>query len=194
MIKKVRKKGPVWAHFIIVDKSNNSHPPVQCKYCSKKYQRAVPERMQVHLDKCPKAPIIAKSQSGKQPVIDDFNDRMSEDDQNANVLSSQHFFHRLQPPFKLQNSEEINMQTDYSDQTESHTNIYHLGYCYQHGIGIERNETRAFQLYKEAAENGHINSKYNLGRCYQHGIGIEKNEIKAFELFKEAAQKGHESK
>ncbi|CAB5191661.1 hypothetical protein GLOIN_2v1786332 [Rhizophagus irregularis DAOM 181602=DAOM 197198] len=101
MIKKVRKKGPVWAHFIIVDKSNNSHPPVQCKYCSKKYQRAVPERMQVHLDKCPKAPIIAKSQSGKQPVIDDFNDRMSEDDQNANVLSSQHFFHRLQPPFKI---------------------------------------------------------------------------------------------
>lgn len=49
-----RKKGPVWDHFqIIGDNFNkdNKHPHVQCNYCSKDFQRAVPKRMQVHLNK-----------------------------------------------------------------------------------------------------------------------------------------------
>ncbi|CAG8679137.1 1460_t:CDS:2 [Rhizophagus irregularis] len=106
MIRRERKKGPVWEHFIIVDKSNNSHPPVQCKYCSKKYERAVPERMQAHLNKCQTALNDSKLQSRQQPIIVNFtSDRMGED-QNVNVLLS---------PFKLQNnSEEINVQIDYT--------------------------------------------------------------------------------
>ncbi|CAB4390905.1 unnamed protein product [Rhizophagus irregularis] len=192
MIRKERKKGAVWKHFFkTVVESNNSHPPVQCKYCCKNYQRAVPERMQAHLDKCPKAPSNAKSQPKQQQLINNFNGGHMSEDQNANILSSQHFTQRPQSSFELQDSEEMNMQIEYSDQSEPPSNIRHLGYCYQYGIGIEKNEIRAFQLYKEAAEKGHINSKYDLGRCYLHGVGIEKNEIKAFELYKEVAQNGH---
>ena len=33
-----------------------------------------------------------------------------------------------------------------------------LGYCYQEGIGTEKNEIKAFELYKEAAEKGHISA------------------------------------
>src|SRR5579862_1982322 len=59
----VRKKGPVWEHFNSGSR-NDSHPHVQCKYCLKDFKRAIPERMQAHLDKkCPNAPSNAKSQS-----------------------------------------------------------------------------------------------------------------------------------
>jgi hypothetical protein len=66
MIRKARKKRPVWKHFNSGDRNINSHPYVQCKYCFKDFQRAVPERMQAHLDKCPGAPNNAKSQSKQQ--------------------------------------------------------------------------------------------------------------------------------
>ncbi|CAB5362704.1 unnamed protein product [Rhizophagus irregularis] len=191
MTRKERKKSDAWNHFFkTVVESNNSHPPVQCKYCCKSYQRAVPVRMQTHLNRCPNAPSDAKLLPKQQQLINNFNDGHMSEEQNANILS-QHFIHRPQSPFELQDSEEMNMQTEYSDQSESPSNIHHLGYCHQYGIRIEKNEIKAFQLYKEAAEKGHINSKYNLGRCYQLGAGIEKNEAKAFELYKEVAQNGH---
>ncbi|CAB4485445.1 unnamed protein product [Rhizophagus irregularis] len=126
MIRKERKKGPVWVHFKTVVESNNSHPPVQCKYCYKNYQRAVPERMQAHLDKCPKAPSNAKSQP-KQQLINNFNGGHMSEDQDANtILSSQHFIQRPQSPFESQDSEEMNMQIEYSDQLESPRNLHHL--------------------------------------------------------------------
>ncbi|RIA82657.1 hypothetical protein C1645_835015, partial [Glomus cerebriforme] len=158
----VRKKGPVWKHFNIESQNNASHPYVRCKYCSKHFERAVPERMQAHLDKkCPEAPNIAKSQHRKQNTtsrIDNLSDSLSEE-----ILDI------LVPPSKM----------------------YQFGYRYQHGIGTEKNETKAFKFYKQAAEKGHIDSMNDLGYCYQHGIGTEKNEIKAFELYKEAADKGN---
>ncbi|POG81377.1 kinase-like domain-containing protein, partial [Rhizophagus irregularis DAOM 181602=DAOM 197198] len=57
-------------------------------------------------------------------------------------------------------------------------------------IKLNTNETKAFELYKEAAEKGDIMAIKDLGNCYQNGIGIEKDETKAFELYKEAAEKG----
>ncbi|CAG8615248.1 10059_t:CDS:1, partial [Rhizophagus irregularis] len=119
MIRKERKKGAVWKHFFkTVVESNNSHPFVQCKYCCKNYQRAVPERMQAHLDKCSKAPSNAKSQPKQQQLINNFNGGHMSEDQNANILSSQHFTQRPQSSFELQDSEEMNMQIEYSDQSE----------------------------------------------------------------------------
>src|SRR5207247_8292475 len=59
-------------------------------------------------------------------------------------------------------------------------NIFLLAILYQLGIGNEKNEIKAFELYKKAAEQNHDNSIYMLGSCFQFGIGTEKNEIKAF--------------
>ncbi|GBC07859.1 hypothetical protein RclHR1_07730012 [Rhizophagus clarus] len=63
-----KKRGPVWKHWTVITQNqvennrNNSHPPVQCNYCTKIFDRAVPSRMQIHLDKeCPGAPDNAKS-------------------------------------------------------------------------------------------------------------------------------------
>ncbi|CAB5394011.1 unnamed protein product [Rhizophagus irregularis] len=161
----VRKKGPVWDHFEILNNAVNSHPHVRCKYCPKEYKRAVPKRMQFHLDKnCAQAPNSTKSQSNMEKSL---NLSLSK------VLS----------PYNLSNRE-----TD--DIDLSPEDLHHLGYCYQRGIGTEKNEVKAFQLYKVAANKGLVISINNLGYCYQHGIGTEKDEVKAFGLYREAAEKG----
>ncbi|GET03286.1 kinase-like domain-containing protein [Rhizophagus clarus] len=210
----VRRKGPVWEHYNSVNSGNDPHPHVRCKYCSKDFQRAVPERMQAHLDKkCPKAPNNAKSKFSQQntsSIIDNLNDRISEEEQksletllskalnSAEVSSSFvdnplviQFFQRLRPSFKLPNREVVNIiQTDDNDQLKS-SDIHHLAYCYRYGIGTEKNEFKAFELYKKATDRGHVDSIYNLGECYYNGTGVEKNESKAFELYKDAAEKGY---
>ena len=62
-----KKKGVIWKHWTIITQNsttNNSHPTVQCNYCSKVFDRAVPVRMQAHLDKdCLNASSNAKSKS-----------------------------------------------------------------------------------------------------------------------------------
>ena len=60
----VRKKKPVWEHFLKTESEDDrKHPSVRCKHCGKTYKRAVPKRMQAHLDECSNAPNNAKSQS-----------------------------------------------------------------------------------------------------------------------------------
>jgi TPR repeat protein len=61
--------------------------------------------------------------------------------------------------------------------------MYQLGYYYQFGIGTDKDETKAFESYKEAAEKGHVDSIFDLGYCYQYGIGTEINITKANELY-----------
>lgn len=61
-----KKKGVVWKHWTVKQtentNNNKSHPSVQCNYCPKVFDRAVPLRMQNHLDKeCLGAPDDAKS-------------------------------------------------------------------------------------------------------------------------------------
>ncbi|RGB43058.1 kinase-like domain-containing protein, partial [Rhizophagus diaphanus] len=63
-------------------------------------------------------------------------------------------------------------------------------YIVSENKGTNKNEVKAFGLYKEAAIKGNISSIYQLGICYQDGIGTEKDEKKAFELYKKAAEKG----
>jgi TPR repeat protein len=210
-----REKGPVWEHFNIKSRNDNSHPHVQCKYCSKDFKRGIPERMQAHLNKkCPKAPNNVKSQSLQQNI----NDNIDEEEQKhlvlllENALSSAEvsssfvenplviqFFQRLRPSFKLPSRETINHSGSSTEKSvelykkaaeKGHiVSIYELGCCYQYGKGIEKNEIKALELYKVAAEKGYTKSLTKLGWCYYYGIGTEKNEVKAFELFKEAADK-----
>ncbi|CAB4373833.1 unnamed protein product [Rhizophagus irregularis] len=148
----VRRKGPVWEHFQIISKNDNSHPHVRCKYCPKEFKRAIPERMQAHLNS--HSPNNTDLQNNIL-AIDNSNNRLSEEEKKSlefllsKVLSSS---------FKLQN-EEVKMQIDDTNLS----GIRHLGYCYQHGIETEKNEIKAFELYEAAAEKGDIDSIYQLG-------------------------------
>ncbi|EXX71914.1 uncharacterized protein OCT59_019037 [Rhizophagus irregularis] len=77
-----------------------------------------------------------------------------------------------------------------SDNIDKQENIILLGEFFRQGIGTEKDEIKAFELYKAAAENGNIKSIYQLGEYYFYGIGTKKNVIKAVEMYKEAAGRG----
>lgn len=49
-------------------------------------------------------------------------------------------------------------------------------------------EKRAFECFKEAADEGIAEASYKLGDCYKNGIGCEANEHEAFLLYKQAAK------
>ncbi|CAB4409268.1 unnamed protein product [Rhizophagus irregularis] len=123
----VRKKGPVWEHFRIISNNDNPHPHVQCKHCSKDFQRAVPERMQAHLNKkCPKAPNHAKSQTKQQNTTSKIGniEHMSEEEQKSLGLL---LVKALTSSFKLSTREKAKMQTDDNEQLLYPSDIHHLG-------------------------------------------------------------------
>lgn len=49
------------------------------------------------------------------------------------------------------------------------------GYCYENGIGIERNVKESFRLYKEASKLNDPFSFVQVGRCFEYGIGVRKD-------------------
>ena len=74
-----------------------------------------------------------------------------------------------------------------SAEQENSDGQYQLGRCYKDGIGIEKDEAKAFEWYKKSAEEeNNYRSKnkiaqYNLGGSYERGDGVEKDEVKAFD-------------
>ncbi|RIA85252.1 hypothetical protein C1645_857860 [Glomus cerebriforme] len=64
-----------------------------------------------------------------------------------------------------------------------------LGYYYKNGIGVTKDDKKAFEWYLKAANNrGDTCAQYNLGICYQDGTGINKNDEKAFTWYYESAK------
>ena len=58
-----------------------------------------------------------------------------------------------------------------------------LGNYYQNGIGVLKDEKKAFEWYLKSANNGCALGQCDLGYCYENGIGIDKNETKAIEWY-----------
>ncbi|RIB26278.1 kinase-like domain-containing protein [Gigaspora rosea] len=66
--------------------------------------------------------------------------------------------------------------------------VYWLGYCYEYGIGIEKDENKAFIHYQKSADMNNSKGMYKVGYCYSLGIGVEKDNYKAFEHYKKSAE------
>lgn len=58
---------------------------------------------------------------------------------------------------------------------------YMLGLCLQAGLGVDKDEKRAFEIYKALPE--HVGAMYMLSRAYLNGTGCDKNLDEAFRLF-----------
>src|SRR5687767_5067004 len=67
--------------------------------------------------------------------------------------------------------------------------LCNLGGCYELGIGVEKDESKAFKYYKKSAKRGYLGAKFPLGYCYVNGIGTKVDEKKGFKLYNEAAGK-----
>ena len=70
--------------------------------------------------------------------------------------------------------------------------ISHLGEKYFYGeLGLQKDETRAVELWTEAEELGSIDALYNLGVSHYFGDGVQEDKNKAAEYYKKAAMLGH---
>ena len=66
-----------------------------------------------------------------------------------------------------------------------------LGYCYEYGLGVEKNIYQAVYWYKKSAEQGDDVAQCNLGSCYKNGVGVDKDYNEAFYWFKKSADQGN---
>ena len=66
-----------------------------------------------------------------------------------------------------------------------------LGYCYQYGQGVDKDETEAVKWYRKAAEQGYATAQCNLGYCYKYGHGVDKDETEAVKWYRKAAEQSY---
>lgn len=67
-----------------------------------------------------------------------------------------------------------------------------MGYLYEMGYGVNRNQNTAANLYKQAIMmSGERESMDRLGYLYECGCGVEKNINMAFNLYTASAQQGY---
>ncbi|RHZ55525.1 hypothetical protein Glove_414g7 [Diversispora epigaea] len=64
-----------------------------------------------------------------------------------------------------------------------------LAYMYFHGIGVEKDTKKAFQIYSKAADEGSHRALNCMAYCYR--FGFEKSEEKSLELYLKSAKKGN---
>ena len=65
-----------------------------------------------------------------------------------------------------------------------------LGDCYEKGIGVEQNISKAIALYLKAMELGEATAKWSLGELFYRGEGLPMDKEEAYRLLKEAADDG----
>ena len=67
---------------------------------------------------------------------------------------------------------------------------YKLGYLYDFGEGVLKDDKEAVKWYTKAAEQGLSKSQYNLSLMYYEGEGIEQDQIEAVKWLTKAAEQG----
>lgn len=77
-----------------------------------------------------------------------------------------------------------------ADQGHTSAQTY-LGYMYQQGQGVPKDETEAVRWYRQAANQGYATAQTNLGWMYQYGQGISKDEAEAARWYRLAADQGY---
>ena len=50
--------------------------------------------------------------------------------------------------------------------------VFLLGWCYQNGVGVAKDDKEAVRLYSLAAQQGDSDAQRNLGWCYQNGVEL----------------------
>lgn len=64
----------------------------------------------------------------------------------------------------------------------------HIGIAYQLGLGVEQDEYKAYECYREAASIENIEGLIRLAVCYRDGIGVEEDIHESCKLFMKAAE------
>ena len=59
------------------------------------------------------------------------------------------------------------------------------------GIGVAKDEKKAFEWFTKSAEQGGAYDRIDLGECYEKGKGVAKDEKKAVEWYIKSAEQGN---
>jgi TPR repeat protein len=71
--------------------------------------------------------------------------------------------------------------------------IVNLAHHYASGKGVEKDDDKAMQLYRQASDAGYPPAMRQLADRYMRGNGVRKNEEMAVQLLREAARVGDAS-
>lgn len=69
---------------------------------------------------------------------------------------------------------------------------YNLGWVYDNGRGVTKDEVEAVRWYRKAAEQGYADAQNNLGVMYEYGTGVTKNDIEAIHWYRKAEGAGND--
>jgi len=69
---------------------------------------------------------------------------------------------------------------------------YHLGLCYERGLGVPKNEALAVQWFSSASRGGNAAAQYELGECYRLAKGVRIDLPKAYTWYNLAATSGND--
>lgn len=67
---------------------------------------------------------------------------------------------------------------------------YYVAICYEHGIGVEKDMTQAFWMYRKAAERGLPDAMYHIASFYRNGVVVSQDSSREQEWLKRYNQKG----
>jgi TPR repeat protein len=65
-----------------------------------------------------------------------------------------------------------------------------LGSCYLNSVGVKRDQAKAVDCFRKAAELGDADAMQSLGWCYANGVGVAKDFMTAVEWVRKAADSG----
>ncbi len=80
--------------------------------------------------------------------------------------------------------EAIEIFEKYKDDGEAQ---YYLGKAYLYGMGVEKNEKKAFEFAKKSADKNNPSGLNLLGVMYEYGQGVEKDGAKALKYYQKAS-------
>lgn len=67
---------------------------------------------------------------------------------------------------------------------------YYVAVCYEYGIGVEKNSTEAFRMYRKAAERGLPDAMFHIASFYREGVVVSQDETREKEWLQRYQQKG----
>ncbi|CAG8697865.1 17001_t:CDS:1, partial [Funneliformis caledonium] len=111
-------------------------------------------------------------------VISKMTNEVTFGDEQKNALINHFNFNNI-------NSKKI--YTTVLNNQNNMNNVFLLGYFNCLGIETDEDHDKAFNLFSDASEQGHILAGHYVGICHLHGIGTVKNEMLAFKSFEKVA-------
>jgi len=65
-----------------------------------------------------------------------------------------------------------------------------LGWLFERGLGVSRDDKQAVLTYQQAAEQGQISAQLRLGGMYETGRGVDRSDEQAFYWYRKAGEQG----